>query len=87
MLTNRTRDAPMQAFRSGGTIAFNQLGQWRQWLWGQLIFKVDGGGVVIVSSARISCFMVVIVIWLALCFWENGGNHGCKLHKRWQFEV
>ena len=71
----------MQAFRSGGTIAFNELGQWRQWFWGQLIFMVDGRGVVVVSSVHVSCFVVVIVIRLAFGFWENGGNYGCELHK------
>ena len=47
----------MQAFRSGGTIAFNELGQWRQWFWGQLIFMVDGRGVLSVSSVHVLCFV------------------------------
>ena len=34
---------------------------------------VDGGGVVVVSSVRVSCFVVVIVIWLALDFGKMAG--------------
>ena len=49
MPTNRPQDAAMQDFRSGGTIALNQLGQLWQWFWGQLTFMVDGRGVVVVS--------------------------------------